>query len=202
MLTQYVHPRLGLPKFLTFEPYFIAALEAFDKGQDTKFDLSGGLSPSTLAARMRDSLQGYRINKKSWGERVDPRFAALYEKHDGQFVIAGPDENNSVWLRARRKRFAYAGTPFSEVEGNLPRYMSTKTVIRSDPMVPSQPAGIIAKDSTNAVVSAYVALKNLGQLDQPVIFPGPVDPVLVAQLTASSDIAFHYDPNRNETILV
>jgi hypothetical protein len=202
MLTQYVHPRLGLPKFLTFEPYFVAGLEAFDKGQDTKFDLSGGLSPSTLAARMRDSLQGYRLNKKFWGDRVSPRFAELYEKHDGQFVIAGPDENNEVWLRARRKRFAYKGTPFNEVEGNLPKYVSTKTVIRSDPAVPSQPAGIIAKDSSNAVVTAYVTLKNLGQLDQPVIFPGPVDPTLIAELTATSDIAFHYDPNRNETVLV
>jgi hypothetical protein len=45
-------------------------------------------------------------------------------------------------------------------------------------------------------------LKSLGQLDEPVIFPGPLDPNLTSGLMAMHDIAFHYDGQRNETILV
>jgi hypothetical protein len=68
MLVNYVHPRLGLPKFLTFEPFFVTALENFDRGEATRFEITGGLSPSTIAARLRDSLHGYRLNKLAWAE--------------------------------------------------------------------------------------------------------------------------------------
>lgn len=202
MLTQYVHPRLGLPKFLTFEPFFVSALEAYDRGEDTKFQITGGLSPSTIAARMRDSLHGYRINNRAWDPKVDPRFVELFNKHDGTFVIAGPDTNGEVWFRRRHKTPLFKGTVFSEIEGNLPKYMSTKTVSATSMAQSAAPSAMRAKDCSVDTVKAFVNLKSLGQLDQPVIFPGPIDPGLTDSLSAGVDIAFHFDPQRNETILV
>jgi len=202
MFTQYVHPRLGLPKFLTFEPFFLAALEAFDKGKATKFELKGGLSPSTIAARMRDSLHGYRLNFTAWKDRVDPRFIELHAKHEGKFVISGPNEAGEVWFRERHQRGIFKGVPFSEIEGNLPKYLGTKSVVT--PSTSPQPAdsSIRANSCDENIVRTYVTLKSTGNLSQPVIFPGQVNQPLIDELQSSFDIAFHYDAGRHETILV
>ena len=201
MLVNYVHPRLGLPKFHTFEPFFITALENFDRGEATRFEITGGLSPSTIAARLRDSLHGYRLNKLAWADRIDPRFAELFAKHDGAFVIAGPDEEGNVWLRQRHLPQKNRELTFTQVEGQLPKYVSAKSIPAGQTQ-PAAPSGLRAKSCTEAAVRSFVMLKSLGQLDEPVIFPGPLDPNLTSGLMAMHDIAFHYDGQRNETILV
>ena len=200
MITTYVHPRLGLPKFLTFEPFFLSALEEFDRGQETKFTMMGGLSPSTVAARMRDSLQGYRLNSKHWGTSVNPQFVALFAKHDGQFVIAGPDTNGEVWFRCRHKKGGHVGTTFCEVEGHLDKHIR-RTVSPSPTGVPAAQV-IRARSCDRDVVLSYGHLKGRGELSMPVIFPGPVEPSIVAELINTSDVAFNFDSERNETILM
>jgi hypothetical protein len=204
MNTHHVHPRLGLPRFLSFEPFFLEALRAFDRGQDTKFTIEGGLSPSTIAARMRDSIQGLRINNDGWKDRIDPELWELFHKHDGKFVIAGPDVNNEVWFRAAKKRGNpnFAGVPFHEAAGELRRYMSTKSIVRQGGASTPAETSIRATDCSEQIVRSFVTLKALGQLTSPVIFPGPIDGGLIETLTTDADIAFHFDSNRNETILL
>lgn len=203
MLTSYVHPRLGLPKFLTFEPFFVTALRAFDRGEDTRFDITGGLSPSTIAARMRDSIQGYRLNHTTWTDRVDPEFITLFTKHDGKFVISGPNEQGEVWFRTKQKQGGHLirpGTPsFHEVEGQINKYVATKSVISSRP---TTLAPLRAKDCFPETVAHFAALKANGHLELAVIFPGAIDTDTTAKLLSVFDIAFHFDSQRNETILV
>jgi len=200
MQTQYVHPRLGLPKFLVFEPFIRDAIEAFDRGQDTKITVNGGLSQTTVAARLRDSLLGFRLNHRSWQPRVDPVVYDLLLKHDGKFVIAGPDANGEIWFRQRRK----TGNPnipvqFNEVEGQLDKHMRTSAVARVNP--PAQTA-LRAKDCNIETIRSFAMLRAAGQLDLPVIFPGPISPDIESEIVASHDVAFHYDQQRNETVLV
>lgn len=204
MLTKYVHPRLGLPRFITLEPFFVDALEAFDKGNETLLTTTGGLSPSTVAARMRDSLQGYRINKRDWAQVVNPRFVELMAKHDGTFVIAGPDPNMQVWFRSRHKRKnAYAGPTFHEVEGDLPKFLRSKTVLAQNQGATPNSLAVRASNCLDETVRAYAQLKYAGEFaEQPIVFPGPISAELQANLIGAGDIAFHFDEQRQETVMV
>ena len=203
MLTSYVHPRLGLPKFLTFEPFFVTALRAFDRGEDTRFEITGGLSPSTIAARMRDSIQGYRLNATSWGDRVDPEFVTLFAKHDGKFVISGPNPQGEVWFRTKQKQGGHLvrpGSPsFHEAEGEIGKYLSTKSYVSRGA---TGPAPLRAKDCRSETVAQFAALKANGHLELAVIFPGAIDTETTNNLLSMFDVAFHFDSQRNETILV
>lgn len=204
MLTAHIHPRLGLDKFLKFEPFFLAALEAFDKdGSATVFSVDGGLSPTTIAARMRDSLQGYRLNQVAWKDQVNPRFAQLMAKHDGQFVIAGPDTEGRVMLRHRRMPNAviFNGPTFHQASGNLPKYIRTTHVKPSDNNSPVLDPTIKAPNCDEATVRALVLVKTQG-LAAPVIFPGALTTRLCDELSSVHDVAFHYDAERNETVMM
>ena len=211
MLTSHIHPRLGLPKFLLFEPYFKDALLAFDAGNDTLITITGGLSPNTVAARMRDSLAGLRLNGKGpnaelWRAKIDPVVWDLFWKHDGQFVIAGPDNNMQVWFRAKRPkggRSANVPLTFNEVSGDLAKHVRTKTVIQSDVTRPSVSSETLrANDCTESTVRKMVDLRVTNCISQAIAFPGPLDQSLIDTLTSSFDVAFHYDVTRNETILL
>lgn len=200
MLTQYVHPRLGLPKFRFFEPFFLQALQAFDRGEDTKFTLDGGLSPTTVAARMRDSLQGLRLNNTNWESQIDPEVYRLYFKHEGKFVIAGPDSDGNVWMRKRLQTGKKGGTQFTQVEGELGKHVRVSTV--QQVATHSAPQPIRAGDCAPDTVKQFAHLKAGGHIAAAVIFPGPLDPTDTAGLSHDNDIHFHYDPSRNETILL
>ena len=211
MLTSHIHPRLGLPKFLSFEPYFKDALLAFDAGNDTLITITGGLSPNTVAARMRDSLSGLRLNGKGpnadrWRSAIDPIVWDLFWKHDGHFVIAGPDSAMQVWFRTKRPKGGHSASApihFNEVQGDLSKHLRTKTIIQSNHTQPSVSAETLrANDCSETAVRRMVQLRNDNIISQAIAFPGQIDAALVAELTDSFDIAFHYDVVRNETILL
>jgi len=211
MLTSHIHPRLGLPKFLSFEPYFKDALLAFDLGNDTLITITGGLSPNTVAARMRDSLSGLRLNGKGpnadrWKSAIDPVVWQLFWKHDGHFVIAGPDSSMQIWFRVRKAKgglSASAAVHFNEVQGDLAKHVRTKTIIQANSSRPSVSSETLrANDCSESTVRRMLELRIDNIISQAIAFPGPIDTALVAELTGSFDIAFHYDIVRNETILL
>lgn len=199
MLTSYVHPRLGQKKFELFQPWFLDALERLDQGQETKFDFKNGLSPSTVAARMRDSLQGYRLNK--W-DCATPRFVELFNKHDGKFVVAGPDLENNVYFRFKHARGRQSGDkPYHVLEGQLPTHMQARAAERTV-LNTAVPQPLRAKSCDTLVVEQYGKLKGIGEIDVAVIFPGPVEPSIIERLTSTFDLAFQFYPERNETIML
>jgi hypothetical protein len=211
MLTSHIHPRLGLPKFLSFEPYFKDALLAFDSGNDTLITITGGLSPNTVAARMRDSLSGLRLNGKGpnadrWRSAIDPVVWDLFWRHDGHFVIAGPDSAMQIWFRSKRPKGGHSASApihFNEVQGDLSKHLRTKTIINSDSFRPSASAEVLrANDCTEATIRKMVDLRTTNIISQAIAFPGTLDPGLITELTDSFDIAFHHDVIRNETILL
>jgi len=211
MLTSHIHPRLGLPKFLSFEPYFKDALLAFDSGNDTLITITGGLSPNTVAARMRDSLSGLRLNGKGpnadrWRSAIDPVVWDLFWRHDGHFVIAGPDSAMQIWFRSKRPKGGHSASApihFNEVQGDLSKHLRTKTIINSPSLRPTASADVLrANDCTDSAVRRMVDLRITNIISPAIAFPGQLDPALTADLTTSHDIAFHYDPVRNETILL
>jgi hypothetical protein len=202
MITSYIHPRLGLTKFLAFQPFFIAALEEYEKGNDTKFTALGGLSANTVAARMRDSLAGYRINAKLWSDRIDPHFIELMNRCDGLFVIAGPDLNGDIWLRARHKTGEHkpGQLPFCEVEGTLDKHVRRTVLPAVQTPAPAQIIRPLSNDQE--VVKLFCALKGRGEIPMPVIFTGPIETSISDEMLRSYDISISYNPERNETIIM
>jgi hypothetical protein len=210
MLTSHVHPRLGIPKFTQFHPFFLAALQAFDRGEDTEFKIEGGLSPNTVAARMRDSIMAYRINtrgpmREQWLAAGGEPFNTLFVKHDHKFVIAGPDNEGRVMFRHKKFTGKDREIRYTQVGGELPKYIRMRSVASPQGAVAQQAPGsdgLRAKDSTDSTVRAFFQLKLIGQLDQPVVFPGPVTAELTTELQSQGDFFFHFDPDRNETVLM
>lgn len=192
-----VHPRLGLESFRKFEPYFIEALKAFP--ETTEFKISGGLSPSTICARMRDSLLGYRLNQ--WPD-ASPEFRSLFEQHDGKFVMR-LDPNMRVLFTARRMTgYAAAGAvPFSEVGGNIGKYIKTQTVIGTAKA--SEPRMMrINGTPTEDQILTLATLKATGQIEDPIVFTGDIRTERLLSLQSSHDIVFHFDETRDETIIM
>lgn len=202
MLTQYVHSRLGLPSFEKFQPYFLAGLRALEAGQECLVSIDGGLSPATVAARMRDSLHGFRINTVEWSKIADPEFVTLFAKWDGLFTISGPDINNEVIIRSKRAvgRRSASGTSLTQVvQGNLDRYVRTSSRPSSQP---TQDDSITAPNSEIDTLMKYVAMKSSGLLPMAVKFVGLFDQSTLDSIHAAYDVALSYDQQRNITILL
>jgi len=196
MQATYAHQKLGLAKFKTYEPYLLAAFEDLDKNLESRFVVTG-IAPSTLAARLRDTIAGFRINRSAWQDAIEPRFLALFLKYDNQFVIRGPDEQNNVWLAFKRYRPGLTPPSASEVTGEIRRYQTiVKPFIR-----PSAPTEHRANSKDNKVIEAFVTLICSGEITNPVIFSGKIDSDYQVSLTNSHDIAFYYDPLRDVTVL-
>ena len=51
-------------------------------------------------------------------------------------------------------------------------------------------------------IAMLAMMKAAGQIEDPIIFVGDVRSEATAELAASSDIVFHFDETRNETILL
>ena len=124
----HIHPRLGIGPFVKFEPFFIEALKAFPATTVFKID---GLSPTTICARMRDSMLGYRLNR--WSQ-ASPEFVSLFDQHEGQFVFR-LDKDMQVLFTPRRLTGAQssATVPFTQIQGDLPKYVKTVKVLQTLP---------------------------------------------------------------------
>jgi hypothetical protein len=64
------------------------------------------------------------------------------------------------------------------------------------------PEPIRAASCEANVVKQFAHLKAGGHIASAVIFPGPIDPAYTEGLASDYDIHFHYDSQRNETILL
>ena len=193
----HVHPRLGIGPFKKFEPFFLEALRAFPATTEMKID--GGLSPTTIAARMRDSLLGYRLNR--WPE-ADPEFRTLYEQHEGKFVLRGPDKDMRIYFTERTVPGAHTfkGTSFHQAEGTLGKYIKTRVIQDKLPVAAPQVVRVSGTQSMKEI-AVLAALRAAGSID-PVVFVGDIRSDGTRELEASSDVVFHYDESRNETILM
>lgn len=203
-LTSYIHPRLGLPSFLKFQPYFLEALRAWPK--ETQFNILGGLSPSTITARMRDALQGYRLNKDAWRESVNPEFVTLFAQYDGQFMISMA-EDATVWFRQRHKQGKHIGAStarFHEVEGELDKHIRSKSFVakatHQGPAGPEHitinPAHLTEQDFNNLMVLlAHEAF------DLPLLFSGDLTSKFSDSFQLHGVTAV-YNQQRNETVVI
>ena len=194
-ITAHVHPRLGIGPFKKFEPYFIEAMRALPA--TTVITIEGGLSPSTICARMRDSLLGYRLNR--WPQ-ADLEFRSLYEQHQDSMVVR-LDKDMRVLITPRRLPGGSSMAPWNEVQGKLARYIKTKVV--ADHLRPPEPEVLrIQGTPTVAQIANLATMKGSGIITTPITFLGDIRSDATRELEVSSDIVFHYDPERNETILM
>lgn len=206
MLTAFVHPRLGLPSFERFQPYFIAGLRALEAGNECVVNIDGGLSPATIAARMRDSLHGFRINASLWSQSVDPEFVSLFTKWDGQFTISGPDLDGLIVIRPKRQvgRKSASGASLSQHDTtSLGKFLST--TVRPPQMSTAVQTGlddsITAPNNERDTVMRYVEMKSAGLLPVAIKFIGKLSIPIVEEII-NYDVALSYDEQRNITILL
>lgn len=205
MLTQYVHSRLGWPSFEKFQPYYIEGLKSLEAGAECLVQIDGGLSPATVAARMRDSLHGFRINAAEWSKVADPVFVELFHKWDGLFTISGPNLNGEVTIRPKqaRGRKTVGGVQLSQVvQGNIDRYVRTVQRPTRSAAAASTDDSITAPNSDEATIREYVRMKGLGLLPMTVKFIGQFPEDLTMSLMSTFDVAISYDQQRNITILL
>lgn len=207
MQTAYVHPRLGLPSFLKFEPFFLEALRQWPK--ETKFNISQTLSPNTIIARMRDSLSGFRLNRDRWLPSINPEFVKLFDQYEGQYVFClVPDATDdtlpaAVWFKHRRQR----GNPnnlnsFHQVSGELHKHIRSESFVTHN-MKPVEAQGILMNGEAlgQEDYNFLAHLVAIHAFQSPLFFQGDVTNNFV-EASLTMDVTAHFNPNRNETIVM